>query len=92
MAGPAGGEGDSEGSCMCVCVGWGGGGGGGVILHLKFHNICSIGSTIYTTEAGVFIGSHCNWGLVRAFYVHVSEHVCRLHMHRCFSKEETRSG
>lgn len=22
-------------------------------MHLKFHNICSIGSTIYTTEAGV---------------------------------------
>lgn len=42
------------------------GGGGGVLLHLKFHNICSIGSTIYTTDAGVFTGSHCNWGLVCA--------------------------
>lgn len=38
-----------------------------MLLHLKFHNICSIGSTIYTTEAGVFTGSHCNWGLVCAF-------------------------
>lgn len=63
MAGPAGGEGDSEGLCVCiiyiyvrVCVGYRGG-GGGVLLHLKFHNICSIGSTIqyiHTTEAGVF--------------------------------------
>ena len=40
--------------CVCiiyiyvhVCVGYRGG-GGGVLLHLKFHNICSIGSTIYT--------------------------------------------
>lgn len=36
-----------------------------MILHLKFHNICSIGSIIYTAEAGVFTGSQCNWGLVR---------------------------
>ena len=42
-------------------------GGGGVHLHLKFHNIWSIGSTIYTTEAGVFRGSHYNWGLVCTF-------------------------
>lgn len=34
--------------CVCACVGvcLGRGCGGGVHLHLKFHNICSIGSTI----------------------------------------------
>lgn len=63
MAGPAGGEGDSEDLCvyeyMCVLDM---GSGGGVLMHLKFHNICSMGSTIYAAEAGVFIGSHCNGG------------------------------
>lgn len=34
--------------CECLIEG-----GGGVLMHLKFHNICSIGSSIYTTEAGV---------------------------------------
>lgn len=47
--------------------------GGGVVLHPKFHNICSIGSTIYTTKAGVFTGSHLNSGTV--FNGHVREHV-----------------
>lgn len=36
---------------------------GGVLLHLKFHNICSIGSAIYTAEAGAFMGSRRNWGV-----------------------------
>lgn len=52
---------------MCVLGGVGWGGVAGVHLHLKFHNICSIGSTIYTTEAGVFTGSHYDWGLVCVF-------------------------
>lgn len=53
-------------ACECVytvCVRQGV--GGGVVLHPKFHNICSIGSTIYTTKAGVFTGSHLNSGMVR---------------------------
>lgn len=47
-------------TCMCELHG---GGDGGVVLHLKFHNICSIGRAIYTTEAGVLTGNHCNWGV-----------------------------
>lgn len=92
MAGPAGG---TETATVCVymrvrvCVGW------GWVLHLKFHNICSIGRTIYTNGAGVFTGSHCNWG----FGVCVCVLMCmcvsmcgRLCMHRCFNGGETRSG
>lgn len=80
--------------CVRACV-------EGLLLNLKFHNICSIGSAIHTSEKdGAFMGRRCNWGgggevggrrvcvcgvirggLVCAFYVHVSEHVCRLCMH-----------
>lgn len=63
MAGPAGGE-EGDGACACVCVCIRLRDAGGERLHLKFHNICSIGSTIYATDAGVFTGSHCNRGLV----------------------------
>lgn len=78
MARPAGGCGGGEWLVQSVCASsyvyvWG-------FLHLKFHNICSIGCSVYMLvelvclQAATVIGGVC---------VHVCEHVCRLCTHRC---------